>query len=65
MGELLIKTIFSENLALAYFLGMCTFLAVSKKFETAFGLGIAVIAIETITVPPGLDSATWTWVSSS
>ncbi len=51
MGELLLTSIFSENLALAYFLGMCTFLAVSRKFETAFGLGIAVIAIETITVP--------------
>lgn len=51
MIELLLTTIFSENLALAYFLGMCTFLAVSRQFETAFGLGIAVIAIETITVP--------------
>lgn len=51
MSELLVETIFSENIALAYFLGMCTFLAVSKNFETAFGLGIAVIAIETITVP--------------
>ena len=51
MSELLLTTIFSENLALAYFLGMCTFLAVSRQFETAFGLGIAVIAIETITVP--------------
>ena len=51
MSELLLTAIFSENLALAYFLGMCTFLAVSKNFETAFGLGIAVIAVETITVP--------------
>ena len=51
MSELLIATIFSENLALAYLLGMCTFLAVSRQFETAFGLGIAVIVIETITVP--------------
>ena len=51
MSELLVAAIFSENLALAYFLGMCTFLAVSKQFETAFGLGIAVIAVETITVP--------------
>ena len=51
MTELLLKSIFSENLALAFFLGMCTFLAVSRQFETAFGLGIAVIAIETITVP--------------
>jgi len=51
MSELLLTAIFSENLALAYFLGMCTFLAVSRHFETAFGLGLAVIAVETITVP--------------
>ena len=51
MTDLLLTAIFSENLALAYFLGMCTFLAVSRQFETAFGLGIAVIAVETITVP--------------
>ncbi len=51
MSELLLNAIFSENLALAYFLGMCTFLAVSRHFETAFGLGLAVIAVETITVP--------------
>ncbi len=51
MSELLIGAIFSENLALSYFLGMCTFLAMSKQFQTAFGLGIAVIAVETITVP--------------
>lgn len=51
MSELLFAAIFSENLALSYFLGMCTFLAVSRQFETAFGLGLAVIAVETITVP--------------
>ena len=51
MSELLLNAIFSENLALAYFLGMCTFLAVSRHFETAYGLGLAVIAVETITVP--------------
>lgn len=51
MIDLLVSAIFSENLALAYFLGMCTFLAVSRNFETAFGLGIAVIAVVTITVP--------------
>ncbi len=49
--SLFIKTVFIENLALAFFLGMCTFLAVSKKVETAVGLGIAVVAVETITVP--------------
>lgn len=49
--SLLARSIFVENMALAFFLGMCTFLAVSKKVETAFGLGIAVIVVQTITVP--------------
>ena len=48
---LFLKSIFVENLALAFFLGMCTFLAVSKNVKTAIGLGIAVIVIQTITVP--------------
>ena len=48
---LLVQAIFIENLALAYFLGMCTFLAVSKDVRTAIGLGIAVIAIQGSTVP--------------
>ena len=48
---LLIKSIFVENLALSFFLGMCTFLAVSKKVETALGLGAAVIVVQGITVP--------------
>ena len=49
--SLFVKVIFVENLALAFFLGMCTFLAVSKKIETAFGLGIAVTIVQAITVP--------------
>ena len=49
--SLLIKAIFVENLALSFFLGMCTFLAVSKKIETAIGLGAAVIVVQAITVP--------------
>lgn len=49
--SLLIKSIFIENMALAFFLGMCTFLAVSKKVDTAIGLGVAVIVVQTITVP--------------
>lgn len=49
--SLLIKAIFIENLALAFFLGMCTFLAVSKKVDTSLGLGIAVVVVMTITVP--------------
>lgn len=46
-----VKAIFIENLALSFFLGMCTFLAVSKKIETAFGLGFAVFVVLAITVP--------------
>ncbi len=42
---------FIENMALAFFLGMCTFLAVSKKVETAVGLGIAVVVVQAITMP--------------
>ncbi len=49
--NLFVKAVFVENLALAFFLGMCTFLAVSKKIETALGLGVAVIVVQTITVP--------------
>jgi len=49
--NLALKAIFVENLALSFFLGMCTFLAISKKVETAFGLGIAVVVVQTITVP--------------
>lgn len=49
--SLLVKSIFLENMALAFFLGMCTFLAVSKQLKTAVGLGIAVIVVQTITVP--------------
>ncbi len=49
--SLLMRSIFIENMALAFFLGMCTFLAVSKKVDTAIGLGIAVIVVQTITVP--------------
>ncbi len=51
MFELFLRSAFVDNLALAYFLGMCTFLAVSKNVKTAIGLGIAVIVVQTITVP--------------
>ncbi len=46
-----VRAIFLENLALSFFLGMCTFLAISKKIETAVGLGIAVAVVQTITIP--------------
>jgi len=49
--SIFMKSVFVENMALAFFLGMCTFLAVSKKIETAIGLGIAVVVVQTITVP--------------
>lgn len=49
--SLLVKSIFIENMALAFFLGMCTFLAVSKKIPTAIGLGTAVVVVQVITVP--------------
>ncbi|WP_404418393.1 NADH:ubiquinone reductase (Na(+)-transporting) subunit E [Marinospirillum sp.] len=49
--SLFITAVFVENMALAFFLGMCTFLAVSKKVDAALGLGIAVIVVLAITVP--------------
>ena len=49
--NLFLKAVFVENLALTFFLGMCTFLAVSKNIETALGLGLAVIVVQTLTVP--------------
>ena len=51
MLDIFLKAVFVENLALAFFLGMCTFLAVSKNVKTATGLGIAVIVIMGITIP--------------
>lgn len=49
--NLAVKSIFLENMALAFFLGMCSFLACSKKVETAFGLGMAVIFVQVMTLP--------------
>ncbi len=49
--SLMVKAIFVENMALAFFLGMCSFLACSKKVETAVGLGAAVVFVLTVTVP--------------
>ena len=49
--NLFIRAAFVENLALTFFLGMCTFLAISKRIATAIGLGLAVIAVQVITVP--------------
>ncbi len=49
--SLLVKSIFIENMALAFFLGMCTFLAVSKKVTTSAGLGLAVVMVQVLAVP--------------
>lgn len=49
--SIFLTSVFVENMALAFFLGMCTFLAVSKQVSTAIGLGIAVIVVQTITIP--------------
>ena len=75
MEELLnifIKSVFIENMALAFFLGMCTFIAVSKKVDTALGLGIAVIFVLGITCPLNnlvytflLKEGALSWVSPS
>ena len=49
--ELFLRSVFVENLALSFFLGMCTFLAVSKRLETAVGVGLAMTVVQTVTVP--------------
>ena len=49
--ELLLRSVFVDNLALSLFLGMCTFLAVSKRVDTAFGVGLAIVCVQTVTVP--------------
>ncbi|MBI2504175.1 MAG: NADH:ubiquinone reductase (Na(+)-transporting) subunit E [Candidatus Latescibacteria bacterium] len=49
--SIFLKSVFVENMALAFFLGMCTFIAVSKRMDTAIGLGIAVVIVQAITVP--------------
>lgn len=49
--SIFVASVFVENMALAFFLGMCTFLAVSKQVDTAVGLGIAVVVVQGITMP--------------
>lgn len=51
MNDILFSAMFQQNLALTSFLGICTFLAVSERFETAVGLGLAITVVQTITVP--------------
>jgi Na+-transporting NADH:ubiquinone oxidoreductase subunit E len=50
-ANLFIRSVFLENMALAFFLGMCSFLACSKKVDTALGLGVAVVFVQVLTVP--------------
>jgi len=57
--SLFVRSVFVENLALSFFLGMCTFLAISKRIETAIGLGAAVIVVQAITVPVNNLIDTW------
>jgi Na+-transporting NADH:ubiquinone oxidoreductase subunit E len=70
--SLAIRSIFVENMALAFFLGMCSFLAVSKKVETAIGLGFAVIFVLGVTTPMNnlllhylLREGALSWISPS
>ena len=60
--SIFVSSVFIENMALAYFLGMCTFLAISKKVSAAFGLGIAVVVVQTITLP--VNNLLFTYVLS-
>ncbi len=68
MTDLFLSSVFEQNLALSFFLGICTFLAVSRKFETALGLGIALVFVQTISVPVNhlifqllLIEGAWAW----
>lgn len=70
--SLAIRSIFIDNMVFAYFLGMCSFLAVSKKVSTAMGLGAAVIFVLTVTTPANwmlnefiLKEGALTWISAS
>lgn len=72
MISLFVRSVFIENMALSFFLGMCTFLAISKKIEAAMGLGIAVVVVLAITVPANnllysllLDEGALAWAGFS
>jgi len=71
-ANLFVRSMFIENMALAFFLGMCSFLACSKKVETALGLGVAVVFVQVLTVPLNqvilhglLKEGALAWVSPS
>ncbi|HEX5276598.1 MAG TPA: NADH:ubiquinone reductase (Na(+)-transporting) subunit E [Fluviicoccus sp.] len=58
--SLFVRSVFVENMALSFFLGMCTFLAISKKIETAISLGVAVVFVQTLTVP--VNAVLWQYM---
>ena len=58
--DLLLRSVFLDNLALSFFLGMCTFLAVSKRVDTAFGVGLAMLVVQTVTIP--INNLIYTWL---
>lgn len=69
LGALFLKAMFVENMPLTYFLGLCTFLALSRRTETAFGLGVAIVVVMGVTVPVNqaiythlLAPGAWAWL---
>ena len=69
--SLFIRSVFIENMALSFFLGMCTFLALSKQIKTALGLSVAVVLVMTVTVPANnlintyvLKEGSWAWLGA-
>ena len=60
LGDLLLRAVFLDNLALSFFLGMCTFLAISKRVDTSLGVGLAVMVVLTVTVP--VNNLIYTWL---
>jgi Na+-transporting NADH:ubiquinone oxidoreductase subunit E len=60
MSGLFLRSMFVENLALSFFLGMCTFVAVSRRVQTAFGVGVAMVAVQTVTVP--VNNLIYAWI---
>jgi Na+-transporting NADH:ubiquinone oxidoreductase subunit E len=69
MSELFLRAVFADNLILSFFLGVCTFLAISKRVETAAGLAIALTVVQSISVPLNylvleylLSPGSWGWL---
>ena len=69
MSEIFLRAIFADNLVLSYFLGICTYLAISKRLVTALGLAAAMIVVQGVTVPVNylihhylLLEGAWSWV---